>query len=349
MNGAYKVENQRYVMEDGSASDYLSLNATLADGPYSPQLCAFIEEWSGELSYGKLSRLLTQVTGTEVLTASGIQSYLERKAERISASWASDSLGIETIAVCPEVPIYDPCCGEVVLMLDDVCVKAQKPHKNVARDDRDAKRHDTTVILVSDSKGDYHCATEGIDKSGRTVYSAKSAIADTLAKHHDLSRPLPVVAVTDGARSIRILLYALFGESVRIILDWYHLQLKVKNLMSMIARNKDDKDLYINDLKALLWVGNAAEAMIYIDNIGWVKSEDKRKELRGYLEKHQAEIIDYSRRQAANKAIGSGRVEKANDTVVAHRQKKKGMSWSRTGSSSLAIVNVNRMNLERAA
>jgi len=107
--------------------------------------------------------------------------------------------------------------------------------------------------------------------------------------------------------------------------------------------------LHINELKVLLWNGNAVEAMIYIDNIREVRNFEKRQELRDYLGKHQSEIINYGRRKASNKTIGSGRVEKANDLVVAHRQKKKVMAWSRTGSSSLAIISVNRINSNIAA
>ena len=350
LNGPYKVKNQRYVLDDGSPSSYLSLSSSLTNGQYSPELGAFIEEWVEELSYEKMSRLLRQLTGSDVLTASGIQSYIERKAESISSSWVSDSkTAVETIEVETEIAIYEESGKEIVLMIDDVGVKAQKPHKGVERSDKDPKRLDTTVILVAGKEGSYHYATSGVNKAGKTIYSTKSAIIDTVCKHHGLDSPLPIVAITDGARSIRILLQAIFGASVRIILDWYHLQLKVKSLMSMIARSKEEKILAVNDLKALLWAGNAAEAIIYLDNMDGVRNEGKRQELQGYLEKHEAEIIDYGLRQAANKTIGSGRCEKANDTVVAHRQKKKGMAWSRTGSSALAIVKVNRINLEMAA
>ena len=89
--------------------------------------------------------------------------------------------------------------------------------------------------------------------------------------------------------------------------------------------------------------------MIYIDNIREVKNIEKKQELRDYLEKHQVEIINYGLRQASKKTIGSGRVEKANDLIIAHRQKKKGMAWSRTGSSSLAIIRVNQINKNIAA
>jgi hypothetical protein len=74
------------------------------------------------------------------------------------------------------------------------------------------------------------------------------------------------------------------------------------------------------------------------------KNSEKLSELIGYIEKHQPEIIDYQRRQPAGKAIGSGRIEKGCDQVSGHRQKKKGMSWSKIGSKSLGILKVAELN-----
>lgn len=82
----------------------------------------------------------------------------------------------------------------------------------------------------------------------------------------------------------------------------------------------------------------------YLDNLTRIKNASKYKELRDYLEKHEAEIIDYGLRKKAGKTIGSRRAEKANDLVVAHRQKKKGMAWSKKGSSALAIIKTHRLN-----
>lgn len=350
MNGCYAVKNQRYILEDGSSTSYLALCSSLPNGFYSKHLCNFIEDWSSVLSYEKTSELLEQTTGIKILSSSGVQSYLERRAEFISQEWLSKSQTERTtIEVSPVIAIYAEAGQEVVVMMDDVGVKAQKPKKKVDRQSQDAKRLDTTVVLIEDTKSNYHYVTSGINKQGETIYSIEQAIVDKVCQLHQTDKPLPIVAITDGARSIRLTLQAIFGLSVCIILDWYHLQLKLKNLMSMIATNKKDKELFINELKLLLWNGNAAEAMIYIDNIREVKNTEKQQELRDYLEKHQFEIINYGLRQAAKKTIGSGRVEKANDLVVAHRQKKKGMAWSRTGSSALAIISTNRINTKRAA
>ena len=338
------------MLQDGLHTDYLTLYSGLSSGPYSSCLCDFIEDWSDDLSYAKTSKLLLQLTGTEVLSSSGVQSYLERRAESISKSWvAKRHTGIENINVLSDISIYDASEPEVILMMDDVGVKAQKPHKQVARESGDAKRLDTTVVLIQDKADTYHYATKGIDKTGTTIYSIEQSIIDKVSTLHDIDKPLPIVAITDGARTIRLTLHAIFGLYVCIILDWYHLQLKIKTLMSMIACNKADKELYINDLKALLWEGNTTEAIMYIDNMSRVKNPLKQEELRGYLEKHQSEIINYGLRKEANKTIGSGRGEKANDLVVAHRQKKKGMAWSKTGSSALAIIKVNRINAKLAA
>jgi hypothetical protein len=207
-------------------------------------------------------------------------------------------MGVSQPAVkSADIKIYDQAVAEVILMMDDVGVKAQKPHKKVARVAQDAKRLDTTVVIVQDMKQKYHYATTGIDKSGKVIYDIETAITDKVCQLHDVQKPIPLVAITDGAKSIRLILYAIFGSHICIILDWYHLQLKLKNLMSMIAHSKEDKELYINDLKALLWAGKTTTAIEYIDKMQHIRNEEKRQELRTYLEKHTLEIIDYGLRQ----------------------------------------------------
>ena len=107
INGCFKVKNQRYILEDGRTTSYLALCSTLSNGQYSKQLGTFIEEWSADLSYEKMSKLLHQRTGTEVLSSSGIQSYLERKAESISNVWLTQSqTAIKTISTIADIAIY---------------------------------------------------------------------------------------------------------------------------------------------------------------------------------------------------------------------------------------------------
>ena len=46
------------------------------------------------------------------------------------------------------------------------------------------------------------------------------------------------------------------------------------------------------------------------------RNTDKLQSLIGYLQKHEAEIINYERRKKAGKTIGSGRAEKGIDRRV---------------------------------
>jgi len=48
--------------------------------------------------------------------------------------------------------------------------------------------------------------------------------------------------------------------------------------------------------------------------------------------------------QVVKKVVGSGRVEKACDSVIGKRQKHYAQSWSRIGSRSLAILKVVELN-----
>jgi hypothetical protein len=282
LHGSFKVKNQRYILEDGSSTSYLALNSNLSNGVYTRKLADFIEKWSQELSYEKESELLTQMTLTEVLSCSGVQSYLARKAEEISKDWLSKSQAeIKQIEVLPDIAIYESNTQEVILMMDDVGVKAQKPHKKVERTADDAKRSDTTVVLVQDIKQAYHYATKGINKKGETIYGIEKAIIDKVCQHHDIRQPLPIVAITDGARSIRLVLQSVFGTGVCIILDWrsaaaVSFTTKIEESNEYDSHKKIDKILYINDLKSCLWAGNVTEALIYIDNISKVKNEEKK-------------------------------------------------------------------------
>jgi hypothetical protein len=129
-----------------------------------------------------------------------------------------------------------------------------------------------------------------------------------------------------------------------IILDWYHLGKKLRELMSMIARNKQEKSEHLKFLFYNLWRGETQKSLDYLNNQVKARNPKKLEELIGYLEKHQDEIIDYQRRQQVGKSIGSGRMEKGVDLVVGHRQKKKGMSWRPLGSRALAILKVVELN-----
>ena len=114
--------------------------------------------------------------------------------------------------------------------------------------------------------------------------------------------------------------------------------------MSMIAHNKQEKSEHLKFLFYHLWRGATEQVIDYLAHHVQAKNLKVLEELKGYILRHKDEIINYERRKAAGKTIGSGRVEKAVDRVVGYRQKKKGMSWSRRGSHALALLKVMELN-----
>jgi hypothetical protein len=119
---------------------------------------------------------------------------------------------------------------------------------------------------------------------------------------------------------------------------------KVGELMSMVARNKQEKAAHVAHLLDHLWHGRTDTALTYLRREVQAKNPQQLAALVTYLEKHRAEIIDYGRRQRASKPIGSGRMEKGVDQVIGARQKHKGMSWSPAGSKALDILKVVELN-----
>jgi hypothetical protein len=66
--------------------------------------------------------------------------------------------------------------------------------------------------------------------------------------------------------------------------------------------------------------------------------------LVAYLQARQPWSPDYRQRRVDQRYVGSGHVEKANDLMVARRQKRDGMQWSQETSDALAALRTLMLN-----
>ena len=96
----------------------------------------------------------------------------------------------------------------------------------------------------------------------------------------------------------------------------------------------------------LLWHGLVDQAIDYLSHIAadQIKNDDELKHLMSYLERNRGMIPVYAVRRELGLRNSSNRGEKANDLLVAARQKHNGMSWSKTGSVALAYVTALKKN-----
>lgn len=153
--------------------------------------------------------------------------------------------------------------------------------------------------------------------------------------------------IADGARWIRNFFvdYCSQAACTQMILDWYHLRKKGYQLSSMICRSKVAKEKFLATLYYHLWRGNLSDAILFLHNYRHqAKNLEKLDELINYLDQRQPFIPDYQARRRQQLYIGSAHAEKANDLIVARRQKRLGMHWSLETSDALAALKTLMLN-----
>lgn len=166
-----------------------------------------------------------------------------------------------------------------------------------------------------------------------------------------MSKPGSLVFFTDGARNLRLAIQNAFSFiPFKIILDWFHLEKKCKNLLSMAIKGKQVKNQTLTEVLAWLWLGKVDQALKVLSDLreDTLKNAKERDNLINYLQRNQDCIPCYALRKQLGLCISSNPVEKANDVVVSHRQKHQGMSWSPDGSTSLATLTAVRRNGEES-
>lgn len=156
-----------------------------------------------------------------------------------------------------------------------------------------------------------------------------------------------VLILADGAKWIRnfYLLLHTRVPTAHLILDWFHLQGKCYQLSGMICSGKKAKATLLGTLYYHLWRGQLDEAITALAQYRpYAKSQEKLEEWLDYLQARRAFIPDYQDRRRQRLYIGSGQAEKANDLIVARRQKHQGMHWSLETSDALATLKTLNLN-----
>ena len=233
--------------------------------------------------------------------------------------------------------------GDIVyISIDDVGVQRQKESRT-GDFEKDKKRVENTVIHV-EADGRKHVITAIGMHNAFTLLMAFLISNGLLGSRR-------VVCFSDGARNIRSCIEKFFSfrEPVTHMLDWYHLEKRMKELLSMSVKgSKEAKATTLSAVCSRLWAGNVDDAIEYLENIPGksVKNQQWLNEAIEYLRRRRQHIPCYALRSILGYRNSSNPAEKANDRIVAVRQKHNGMSWSPKGSSSLALLTALEINNE---
>lgn len=225
----------------------------------------------------------------------------------------------------------------VYVSIDDIGVKHQKDSRNPdAR--KGAKYIENTVIHIQHGQDAYVLTSCGIKNAMRSMLAF--LIFNGLLHNR-------LVFFTDGARNIKSSIEEMFAfHPYTVILDWYHLKKKCQELLSMAVKGKDIRNKTLEKLLRRLWVGDVKSAVSYLEALpsSIIKNPRWLEEQINYLKRKEYSITCYAARAGLGLRNSSNPVEKANDILVAQRQKHNGMSWSKQGSSALAAIEMVYQN-----
>jgi hypothetical protein len=345
LHGTFVFEQPRFL--DASGQEVRFLRAT-KQGPVSSGLEEFCLYYCTRMSFLEVQKLVARVTGASLACQQTLWNWVGRRAALLDARTRAKikaAEGLPLPLLSEQVDLYAKDAEEVLLFEDAIGVKAQKPKRDKPGQPttgKRAKRHDFDLMALQKRDGGFTYIGGTTDQKTPVTEVAKAVLR---LEWGQAQTPLNLVAITDGANCIRTNLDSLFGCRIAIILDWYHLERRVYERLSMCASGKAQREEWERTLLAHLWHGRVQEALAFLRPL-CTRHPEKHADLIGYLEKHQEEIIDYERRKALGKCIGSGRVENGVDQAIGKRQKDDGMSWSKAGSHALAHLKIAQMNAE---
>lgn len=214
-----------------------------------------------------------------------------------------------------------------------------------APDPKKRPKVETSVAVVEAGQMKYAFAA-------RNMFEACKLVLAFLL-FHNLLEDRSLVFFVDGGKDIRKCINDIFAFCPhQVVLDWFHLKKHCLEGLSMaLYGGKSNREMQYTvrrQLFHILWAGNVEGAISYLESLGSdkVKNQSRLNEVITYLRNKEPEIACYAVRQRLGLRLSSNRVEKANDLIVAGRQKGKGMSWSRQGSWSLAGITAMYLNHE---
>ena len=235
---------------------------------------------------------------------------------------------------------YELPSEAINVSIDEVGVKRQTEMRPKDEETQQAKRVENTVIHVQSGKKSYILNTDSIVSGLRMLIGF--LLFNGLMKKQ-------IVVFADGARNINnTVIKMLHFANCKIILDWYHLEKKCKEQLSMALRGSKIRNEFLDELRPCLWFGNVRGAIKLLRTIDpkKVRDFDRINKLVEYLERVQSTIPCYALRKQLGLRNSSNRGEKSNDLIVSNRQKHNGMSWSDNGSIAFASVAASSRNNE---
>jgi len=284
-----------------------------------------------------------QGTPTEAAAEHSLQTLVRLPPEQVTSAIQACVPEPGWLAEMQNNPVsYEDPAHSASVSLDDVCVKRQKASRKASEEAAEEhKRVYHTIAHIAHAGKSYLIHGQGVANVLRLVLAF-------LLRNHLLTYNL--LFFVDGQRTLYTSILGAFVwlPSFQIILDWYHLEKRCKEQLSLALEGRAMRNALLDALFPFLWHGcvDSAIAMLQAVDSTTIKNQQALADLIGYLERNRPYIPCYSVRKRLGLWNSSNRGEKANDLLVSDRQKHNGMSWSKPGSVALAAVTALVRNQE---
>lgn len=238
----------------------------------------------------------------------------------------------------------------IIVRIDEVGVNRQNEQRaktengqKIRKGHKSTERVENTVIHIQRGDRSYVITATSMFRAFKLLLC--------FLLENGLKEGVRLLIFSDGASNIRKAVERYLGfYPYCLYLDWYHLQKRMREMVSSAFRGtRDQKRAILANVKVRLWAGNVDDTLDYLSGRDEKDIRNRKvfEEMKEYLDKRKRPFIyPYALRKELHAPNASSQAEKANDLIVAQRQKHNGMSWSYPGSGALAVVTALRLNGE---
>ena len=262
--------------------------------------------------------------------------------ERIQEILSESSFNYNSTELLSNPVIYEEPSQTVNISIDDVTPKRQKNNRENPKVAEHKRKYVHDTVTHIECEGKKYVLTGDCTKTCLWLLNAFFLNNSLFGKRLQI--------FTDGHRALNasILKHFEWYENMQIILDWYHLHKKFKEILSMAMKGRVLRNKALDGIMPLLWHGLTIDAISFLEKIpsSEIKNAEHIQKLVDYLNRNKPYIANYELRKRLKLRNSSNIGEKMNDLVVSNRQKKNGMSWVKEGSLNLATITTLKINDE---
>jgi hypothetical protein len=210
LHGSFEFAEQRFLLPDGSSCRYLKRTGQSLVSSGLRELCLY---FLNRLSFAEVARLIERVSGERLLCEQTLWNWAQEKAREVGGALRSEVEATRSVtlpSVDGAVDVYDASCEEVLVMSDAIQVKAQKPTRERAGEPKRGKklkRVSTDLLLLEGRDGSFRYLSAGLEGETSLPEVARAHLKREWGGH---PKPLPIVAISDGARQIRCMLEEIY-------------------------------------------------------------------------------------------------------------------------------------------